>query len=191
VNGQRFSLTKLGCVCYTITENPMTLMRSNAMPPNTTRQRSHAARYILSFSLLILLSGCCSLRSHDPLNIAVIDIEALPAQPMETRFSITLSVQNPNDSAIDYDGIALQMDINARPLATGVSNQKGQVLRFGENLIKVPMTISAYTMKHQAIGGSLLKNGESVSYDLRGKLGNCSRGESFSTSGNLSWPQPN
>lgn len=150
-------------------------------------------QYLLSFTMLIVVSGCCSLKPHDPLNIAVVNVEQLFGQSKEVRFSLTLSVQNPNDSVLDYDGIALEMDINERPLATGVSDQKGQIPRFGERLIKVPLTISAYTMQHQSIGTSMLKNGENVSYDLRGKLGksgNCSRDEHFSTSGNLNWPQP-
>lgn len=159
------------------------------MSPHRSSPRSHFAQYLLSFALLILLSGCSSLSPNDPLNIAVVGIEPLPGQGMEIRFSVTLRVQNPNDSAINYDGIAVEMDINDQPLATGVSDQKGQVPRFGESLIKVPLTISAYTMLRQAMGASALKPGQEVGYELRGKLGGSLFGERFSASGNLNWPQ--
>jgi hypothetical protein len=140
--------------------------------------------------LLILLGGCSSLSSNDPLNIDVAGIEPLPGQGMEMRFNLTLRVQNPNDSAIDYDGIALEMDINDRPLATGVSDQKGQVPRFGESLIKVPLSISAYSILRQAMGASTFQPGQEVSYELRGKLGGGLFAERFSTSGTLDWPKP-
>ena len=147
-------------------------------------------RYLISFALFILLSGCSSLGSRDPLNIDVAGIEPLPGQGMEVRFNLTLRVQNPNDSAIDYDGIALEMDINGQPLASGVSDQKGQVPRFGESLIKVPLSISAYSMLRQAMGASTLQPGQKVSYALHGKLGGGLFAERFSTEGELDWLQP-
>lgn len=147
-------------------------------------------RYLISFALFILLSGCSSLGSRDPLNIDVAGIEPLPGQGMEVRFNLTLRVQNPNDSAIDYDGIALEMEINDQPLATGVSDQKGQVPRFGESLIKVPLSISAYSMLRQAMGASSLQPGQKVNYELRGKLGGGLFAERFSAEGELDWLQP-
>ena len=104
------------------------------------------------------------------------------------RFSLTLRVQNPNDGDLAFDGIALDMQINDQPLATGVSDQQGQVPRFGETLIKVPLTISAYSMLRQAMGASTLKPGQQVSYQLSGKLGGGLFSERFSTTGNLDWP---
>ena len=87
-------------------------------------------------ALLLVLAGCSSLGQQDPLNISVVGIEPLPGQGMEMRFSLTLRVQNPNDGDLAFDGIALDMQINDQPLATGVSDQQGQVPRFGETLIK-------------------------------------------------------
>ena len=159
----------------------------SAYPANFYR---HIAQYLMSLALLALLGGCSSLLSQDPLNIDVAGIEPLPGQGMEMRFAVTLRVQNPNDSAIDYDGIALEMDVNGQPLASGVSDQKGQVPRFGESLIKVPLSISAYSILRQAMGASTLKPGQEVGYELRGKLGGGLLAERFSATGQLNWPQP-
>ena len=111
-------------------------------------------------ALLLALAGCSGLGQQDPLDISVVGIEPLPGQGMEMRFSLTLRVQNPNDGDLAFDGIALDMQINDQPLATGVSDQQGQVPRFGETLIKVPLTISAYSMLRQAMGASTLKPGQ-------------------------------
>ena len=139
-------------------------------------------------ALLLALAGCSSLGQQDPLNISVVGIEPLPGQGMEMRFSLTLRVQNPNDGDLAFDGIALDMQINDQPLATGVSDQQGQIPRFGETLIKVPLTISAYSMLRQAMGASTLKPGQQISYELSGKLGGGLFSERFSTTGNLDWP---
>lgn len=139
-------------------------------------------------ALLLTLSGCSSLDQPDPLNISVVGIEPLPGQGMEVRFSLTLRIQNPNDGDLAFNGIALDMQINEQPLATGVSDQQGQVPRFGETLIKVPLTISAYSMLRQAMGASTFKPGQQVSYELSGKLGGGLFSKRFSTSGQLDWP---
>jgi LEA14-like dessication related protein len=34
-------------------------------------------------------------------------------------------VQNPNESPIDYNGIAINLEVNGQPLAAGVSDQQG------------------------------------------------------------------
>lgn len=145
---------------------------------------------LLSVTLAILLTGCSTLGVRDPLNIDVAGIEPMPGQGMEARFMLILRVQNPNDSALDFDGIAVEIDINGQPLATGVSDQQGQVPRFGESLIKLPLSISAYSILRQAMGASTLKPGQEISYELRGKFAGGLFGQRFSTSGKLDWPQP-
>ncbi|MGG7056494.1 LEA type 2 family protein [Nitrosomonas sp. ANs5] len=40
-----------------------------------------------------------------------------------------LHLQNPNDIAIDYSEVALDLKVDGRSLASGVSDQRGSVLR--------------------------------------------------------------
>jgi hypothetical protein len=101
-----------------------------------------------------------------------------------------LRVQNPNDAAIDYDGLALQLDVNGQPLASGVSDQSGQVPRYGEALLRIPLTISAFSVMRQAWAASGYPNGRGLPYELRGKLGGGLLGTTrFSDAGTLNWPQ--
>lgn len=158
------------------------------MPVSQRNANSPMLIRFFCLTLLVLLSACSSLSPRDPLTISVVGIDPLPGQGMEMRFALTLRVQNPNDNNISFDGIALDMQINDQPLATGVSDQKGVVPRFGESLIKVPLTISAYSMLRQAMGASTLKPGQQVSYELNGKLGGGLFSERFSTTGTLDWP---
>ena len=158
------------------------------MPVSQRTANSPMLIRFFCLTLLVLLSACSSLSPRDPLTISVVGIDPLPGQGMEMRFALTLRVQNPNDNDLAFDGIALDMQINDQPLATGVSDQKGLVPRFGESLIKVPLTISAYSMLRQAMGASTFKPGQQVSYELNGKLGGGLFSERFSTTGTLDWP---
>ncbi len=88
-------------------------------------------RKLLGLGLLFLtLSACALFSNRDPLNISVVGIEPLPSQDMEVRFAVTLRVQNTNETAIAYNGVALDLEVNDQPLASGVSNQQGTLSAF-------------------------------------------------------------
>ncbi|CAM5229473.1 Water stress/hypersensitive response domain-containing protein OS=Stutzerimonas stutzeri OX=316 GN=CXK95_06050 PE=4 SV=1 [Stutzerimonas stutzeri] len=136
--------------------------------PKTLLSRLH----LLVLALLALsLSACALLPSHDPLEVQVAGIQPLPGEGLELRLLVKLRLQNPNDAAVDYDGVALSLSVDDRRLASGVSDQRGSVPRFGERVLSVPVTISALSVARQALGladGSRL---DALPYVLRGKLG--------------------
>ncbi|MBD1554318.1 LEA type 2 family protein [Pseudomonas typographi] len=126
---------------------------------------------------LWLMLGCCCLascalfRPADPVTVDVVGIDPLPGQDLEVRMAVRLRLQNPNDTPIDYDGVALSLTVNDRPLAAGVSDQHGQVARYGEALITVPVSVSAFSVLRQAMGLAQSSGATSVPYVLHGKLG--------------------
>ncbi|MEL7557464.1 LEA type 2 family protein [Stutzerimonas chloritidismutans] len=126
---------------------------------------------LLSVCLLTLtLAACASFFNHDPLNVQVAGIQPLPGEGLELRMAVKLRVQNPNDRALDYDGVALELEINGRNLASGVSDASGTIPRFGETVLSVPMTISAFSAARQALGLAEHIGMDEVPYVLRGKL---------------------
>ncbi|ERH53382.1 LEA type 2 family protein [Pseudomonas chengduensis] len=137
------------------------------------------------------LSACASLSNRDPLRVDLVGLEPLPGQGLEVRFAVKLRVQNPNDSAVSFNGMALDLDVNGQPLASGVSDQSGSVPRFGETVLSVPVSISAFSVMRQAWGVAGYQPGQEVPYMLRGKLADGLFGtRRFSDSGILNWPQP-
>src|SRR5262245_17134596 len=118
--------------------------------------------------------GCASLQSKDPLQVTVAGVEPLQGQGMEMRLLVKLRVQNPNDAPVDYNGVAGEMNVQGKPFGTGVSDAQGSVPRFGEAVIDVPVTISAFRMARQAL--SLMQGSGSgsgtgkINYELKGKL---------------------
>jgi len=128
-------------------------------------------RLIVSLAILCLAAaGCASLGGRDPLLVDVAGIETLPGEGMELNLAVTLRVQNPNDVPVQYDGIALMLDVNGRTLASGVSDRVGTVPRYGEIVFTVPMTLSAFDVARQVYGMMSAEDPNRVEYRLRGKL---------------------
>jgi LEA14-like dessication related protein len=149
--------------------------------------RVHAV--ILSL-LLLSLSACALFPNRDPVNINVVGLEPLPSQDLEVRFAIKLRVQNPNETAIDYTGIALDLEVNGYPLASGVSDQIGSIPRFSETVVSVPVSVSAFSVLRQTLGLSQTQTLDNLPYVLRGKLAGGLFGTlRFVDSGKLSLPR--
>ena len=156
-----------------------------------SRLLSRIPRLLISALLLATLAACANLAPRDPLKIDLAGLEPLLGQGLEMRFKEKLRVQNPNDTSIDFQGVALELDINGQPLASGVSDQRGKVAGFGETLIEVPVTISAFSALRQTWGLAGYQPGQGVPYVIRGKLGGSMLGSArFSDSGVLEWPAP-
>ncbi|MEE4686096.1 LEA type 2 family protein [Pseudomonas alliivorans] len=130
----------------------------------------HPMRMVLSGLLILALSACTLLPNRDPLTISVAGIDPLPGQGLELRMAVKLRVQNPNETAINYSGVALDLDVNGRLLASGVSNQHGSIGSFSEAVLVVPVSVSAFAALRQALGLSQTQRLDNLPYTLRGKL---------------------
>jgi len=150
-------------------------------------RRLHAV--ILSM-ILLSLSACALFPNRDPVNINVVGLEPLPSQDLEVRFAIKIRVQNPNETAIDYNGIALDLEVNGHSLASGVSDQSGSIGRFSETIVSVPVSVSAFSVLRQTLGLSQTQTLDNLPYVLRGKLAGGVFGTMrFVDSGTLSLPK--
>ena len=126
-------------------------------------------RLLMLFAAFVL-AGCAALQPNDPLRVEVVGIEPAQSQGLELRLAIKLRIQNPNEGAVSYDGTALELDVNGKTLATGVSDQKGSVPRYGESILVVPVSISAMNAVRQALVFTDGKQRDELPYVLRGKL---------------------
>ena len=145
-------------------------------------------RWVAAAGAGTALCGCAGLPWHEPARVNVVGLDPLPGEGMEVRMAVRLRVQNPNDTALEYDGIALDLDVRGAAFASGVSSERGTIPRFGEALITVPVSISALAVLRQFIG---LASGQSTSIDyaLRGRLGGTGLGgERFASTGQIDLP---
>ena len=157
------------------------------MPSHSVSASVRIARLLLVGLLALVLSACAMLGNGDPVNMHVVGVDPLPGEGLEMRFAVKLRLQNPNTTPIQYDGIALDLQVGGRPLASGVSDQSGSVPRFGETLLVVPVSISAFAAVRQALGLAENDRLDRVPYVLHGKLSRGALGTvRFSDEGTLS-----
>ncbi len=151
------------------TNEPSMTSGSRSLPASGSGTAPNDRRALLCAGLLLALAGCASLGLRDPVAVNVVGLEPLPGEGMEGRFLLKLRVQNPNETAIEFDGFSVELELRGSRLATGVSDERGSVPRFGEKVIALPVSVSASAMLRQALG---LASGERrrADYVLRGKL---------------------
>ena len=124
---------------------------------------------VLAFSFLLTLAGCASLPGNDPLTVTLVGLDSLPGEGMEARMAVRLRVQNPNNAPVNYDGVAVTLELRGHDFASGVSDARGSVPRFGESVLVVPVTVSAWAMVKQAYSFAM-GNQTRLDFVARGKL---------------------
>ena len=130
---------------------------------------------ILLSAAAVLLAGCAWQRT-DPPRVMLVGVEPVASEGLEARMQLTLRLQNPNDTPIEYNGIDVQLDVQDRSFATGVSNQSGTVPAFGEAVISVPVTVSVLGIAGQLmslLGGKAV---DKITYAMHGKLSTATSG---------------
>jgi LEA14-like dessication related protein len=138
--------------------------------------------------LAFLVVGCAGLTLREPLHVSIAGIEPQEGQGMEARFTVKLRIQNPNDASIDFDGVSLDLDLRGMSFASGVSDQRGTVPRFGETVVTVPVTVPATSIIRQVFGLATGDRGK-VDYQLHGRLGGVGLGGTrFDASGEIEIP---
>src|SRR5262245_52623829 len=152
--------------------------------------RRLASCVALSAAALAAIGGCAFMQTRDPLQVTVAGVESIPGEGMELRMLVKLRVQNPNDTPVDYNGVALEIAVQGNTFATGVSDATGSVPRFGETVIEVPVTASAFRMARQAFG--MMGGGGmpgKITYQMTGKLHGSGFGSvSFQNKGDFELP---
>ncbi|MBN3792849.1 LEA type 2 family protein [Burkholderia sp. Ac-20353] len=139
------------------------------MPRALFRVAPLRAVLLLLIAAVLGLGGCASL-TREPVRVTVAGLEPLVGQGLEMRFNLKLRVQNPNDAPIDYDGIAVTLELNGQPFASGVSDRTGVVPRFGEAVLDVPVSVSAFAAARQAFNLAGAASAGELPYALRGRL---------------------
>lgn len=143
---------------------------------------------LLAFGVL-LHGGCATLQGREAIQVIIAGIEPLQGEGLELRMLVKLRIQNPNDLPIDFNGVSVQMDVQGKRFATGVSDLGGSVPRFGETIVDVPMSISVFGIARQAFGIMTNEYRGKLTYDMIGKLaGPAFNSIRFTSKGELTLP---
>jgi LEA14-like dessication related protein len=138
----------------------------------------------------LVLAACASLPNKDPLQVSVAGIESIPGEGMELRMLVKLRVQNPNQASIEFSGVYLELDVQGKTFATGVSSEAGTLPGFGEVVVAVPVTVSVLRMVRQVMGVLDGQPVDTIRYEMSGKLnGGVFDTVRFRTSGEFELPE--
>ena len=147
----------------------------------------------LWFCLLILgssLTGCSGLfRTIEPPRINIVNVTPKEVKLFEQVFDLELRVQNPNEAALEINGLAFELEINDRRFATGVSNEKATVDPFSSLVIHVQAVTSAWGILQQI--AQLQRTGTPLgTYRIKGAIysGSPSVKLPFDNSGEFKFP---
>jgi LEA14-like dessication related protein len=155
--------------------------------PDFRSSRNIIALLILTY---MLLTSCASLPGIEPPRVSVAGIESLDGEGMEMRFNVKLRIQNPNNSQIKYQGILVDLFIDGRRVASGVSNEPGLVPAYGESVYTLPVTVSTVNVIRQLINIAQQPQKTGIHYEIKGKLeGGLFGSVRFSDNGSLTLPK--
>ena len=150
---------------------------------------SRSALLVLLACEALLSAGCASLQGRDPIQVIVAGVEPLQGEGLELRMLVKLRIQNPNDLPLDFNGVSVELDVQGKRFATGVSDAAGSVPRFGEAIVDVPVSISVFRIARQAIGVMTNEYRGKLAYEMTGKLaGPAFNSVRFQSKGELTLP---
>jgi LEA14-like dessication related protein len=129
----------------------------------------HVLLVVLAIAVIVS-GGCASLRHSELIDVILAGVEPLEGEGLELRMLVKLRIQNPNDFPLDFNGVSVQMDVQGKRFATGVSDAVGSVPRFGESIVSVPVSISMLRIARQAVGVMTQEYRGKLAYEMTGKL---------------------
>jgi LEA14-like dessication related protein len=126
--------------------------------------------FVLLVFGMFLFGGCASLQHSERIDVMMAGVEPLQGQGLELRMLVKLRIQNPNDLPLDFNGVSVQMDVQGKRFATGVSDAVGSVPRFGETIVSVPVSISVFRIVRQAMDVVTNEYRGKIEYEMTGRL---------------------
>jgi LEA14-like dessication related protein len=134
----------------------------------------------------LALAACAAFPSRlEPPSVTLADFRPVQIGLLEQEYALRIRVQNPNAVELPLNGLSYRVELNGRPFAKGVSQQRATVPAFGEVLLDVSAVGSLSGVLDQL---TALREAppHGISYRLQGKLASSAGGSfSFAQDGNL------
>lgn len=128
--------------------------------------------YLMLIVLFIIVTGLGCAALHPGLErprVNIAHVTPNEIKPFEQVFDLELRIQNRNDSELVINGLIFDLEINDKPLATGISNQTLTISRLCSDVIHAQATTSTWDMLRQILEAQRTGLAR-VKYRLRGKI---------------------
>jgi len=137
---------------------------------NSTLHKNRMLARIGLIFVVLLLGACASLTPFESVKVDLVGLQPLPSENNEARFRVTLKLLNPNNRALNLDGVSVNLGLNGYDVLSGVTNQPLNLPALGE--ARLPVDISLSLFASLGLLQSLLSKpaSESLQYQMDGKL---------------------
>ena len=140
--------------------------------------------------LALLMFGCAGLyQSMERPRINIANIIPRDIKLFEQVFDLELRIQNPNDTPLEINGLAFELELNDKRFATGVSNQSLVIDRLSSDVIHVQAITTLVGFLRQVAEYQQTKDPR-VTYRIKGSIYSGSTGTKlhFDDSGEIKIP---
>lgn len=140
--------------------------------------------------VVLLLFGCAGLyQSMEPPRINIANVMPRDIKLFEQVFDLELRIQNPNDTPLEINGLAFELELNDKRFATGVSNQSLVIDRLSSDVIHVQAITTLVGFLRQVAEYQQTQNPR-VTYRIKGSIYSGSSGAKlhFDDSGEIKIP---
>jgi LEA14-like dessication related protein len=131
----------------------------------------HRLARLAAVILLLAAAGCASVASLQAPEVRVTSLQMLESTQgsLEQRFAVGLRLTNPNNRAVDVDGLDFELELNGKRLARGVTNEAFELPRLGEAETRVVVTTSVFDVLRQALDLAG-RSDATMDYRVKGRL---------------------
>lgn len=120
------------------------------------------------FSCMVLLVLCAGCATTPPdLEVYLLEVAPVEATVLEQRIRLDIRVQNAGETELSVTGLTVQLDVNDRRLAKGVSNESFTVPRLGEVKTSIEASVTLFDVARLLLD---LPGRESFAYAVKGKV---------------------
>lgn len=120
---------------------------------------------------VLLLAGCASwlpdYRNLKEPEVSLAGLALSDPNPLAPKFRVRLRVENPNDIDVSLDGADATLELNGRPVATGVSRSPLTLKRLAES--ELDLDIAAQTLG-MLEGAAAVLSENRIRYRVQGHL---------------------
>lgn len=147
----------------------------------------HIINRIFLISMLALLGACASMSGLEKPRVSLADLQLKDANLFAQTFRVGLRVDNPNPFGVKLNAAEVNIDLDGRHFARGLSNQGIDLPGYGSSLVMVDVNTSMLGLAQQLLN---LPTRQRLPYEISGTL-HLSRGAGlaipFRQKGELDW----
>ena len=131
--------------------------------PNRTRPH----HVVLAVILAVVVFGCSSTGSLEPLQVTLVDLQVTEMTLFETGMVAKLRVTNPNPEALTIDGASFKLILDDKKIGTGTTKETFIVERLDSAVVDAVFRINNASALLRLKG---IMDKTEVSYGVRGHL---------------------